>query len=130
MPVSLEWFNADKTILLETFTGHWTLQDFCSLADQAADTLATVEHTVHLIVDLSNSAALAAPLTSGMRYALRKLPPNQGIIVFVGVDTFVQVAIGIMSKLSPRMVDILYIARTLQQAEAIITQLDAENPAD
>jgi hypothetical protein len=130
MPATLEWFNADKTILLETFEGHWTLQDFCDLVDQAADTLATVEHTVHIILDLANSAALTAQLTSGMRYALRKLPPNQGIVVFVGADTFVQVAIGIVSKLSPPMVDILYMAGTLPQAEAIITQLDTENPAN
>ena len=130
MPVTLEWFNADKTILLETFEGSWTLQDYYDLVDRAADRLATVEHPVHIIVEATRSATLPAQMTSGMRYALRKLPPNQGIVVFVGANAFMRVLIGIAGKLSPRMADSLYTAETLQQAEEMITRHSAEHQAD
>jgi hypothetical protein len=122
MPIQIEWFNEEKTILLETFTGEWTVEDYRQLIDDAAVLLGTVHHNVHIIADATD-AGLRLPnnlLGGGMTYAIRHIPPNQGITVFIGVNGITQTLIGIARKISPKVSQTTFTATTLEEAQRII----------
>ena len=67
MPIHISWYDDQKTILLEVFEGKWSVEDYYRLIDDAA----------------AQSALPPSAMMGGMRYAIRKRPPNQGITVFV-----------------------------------------------
>ncbi|MBN2304519.1 MAG: hypothetical protein JXQ72_08590 [Anaerolineae bacterium] len=123
MPITIEWINEEKTVLLERFEGQWSLDDYFRLVDQAADHLDTVPHTVHIIADGTRSRLPPTRLFSGARYAARRKPPNQGITVFVGIDAFTETLIHIANRLLPGVAGTLRVVNTMAEAEQIIAQL-------
>lgn len=124
MPIKIEWFNDEKTILLETFEGRWTVDEYRQLIDQAAELLAEVDHTVDIIADgTDNGPRLPANLLrGGLVYAVRHVPPNQGITVFVRIDAVTETFVNIARNISPRLQKTLFTADNLDQALNLITQ--------
>lgn len=122
MPIHTRWFNDDRTILLETFQGSWSVADYQAMVDQAAAMLATVPHTVHIIVDATTSGRVPVNIISGITYAMKRVPANQGITVFVHVDVFINALIGLATRLNPRLGATLFSADTLDDALALIVQ--------
>lgn len=124
MPIRTEWYNAEKTILLEAFEGEWTVEDYRHLIDEAHQRLSTVQHTVHIIVDgTRNCARLPSNmLRSGLSYAVHNLPANQGITVFVSIDTITEMLIGIARNINPRLHRTLFSTDSLAKALALVAE--------
>jgi hypothetical protein len=124
MPIHTEWYNDEKTILLETFEGIWTVEDYRRLIDEAGQLLSTVDHTVHIIVDgTHNDSHLPTNmLRGGLAYAVRNIPPNQGITVFVSVDSVSEMLLGIARNVNPKLHRTLFSTDSLGKAVQIITQ--------
>ena len=120
MPITVKWYNEEKTILLEIFEGQWTLVEYRQLIDEAVALLATVDHTVHIIADASTSGTLPGQMTTGILYAIRQIPLNQGLTVFVDADLFTRVLIQIASKLSAKVVQTTFTASSIEDAVRII----------
>ncbi|MBL8164446.1 MAG: hypothetical protein JNJ61_20830 [Anaerolineae bacterium] len=123
MPIMVKWANAEQTILLETFVGTWTLDEYCQMVDQAAALLATKAHIVHIICDFTSSQGIPGNAVAGIRYANEKLPRNQGGVVFINpglvVKSFVNIArnIKLEAAREVRVSDSLESAMALLQAE-------------
>ena len=81
MGYSISWDNADKTALLQQYTGDGSKDDLYKLAQESAQMLSTVEHTVHLIIDERNFRYFLTP--SDMAYLENHVPDNQGAVVVV-----------------------------------------------
>ncbi len=124
MPITVEWYNDAKTILLERFEGDWTLDEYKRLIDEARLMLSTVDHTVHILVDgrLKSPRLPANLISGGMLYAARHLPPNQGITVFVGVDAVSAIFVNIARNIGPRLHRTLFTTDTVEDALRIIEQ--------
>jgi len=122
--IRVEWYDDEKTILLETFDSEWTVDDYRRLIDDAAQRLSTVDHTVHIIADntRSGSPLPANMLRGGLAYAVRRVPPNQGVTVFVGIDGVTEMLLEIARKLSPQLNHSLFSTDSLDNALTIIAQ--------
>jgi hypothetical protein len=130
MPIWIAWYNEEKTILLETFDGEWTIEDYHHLIDDVVQILGEVDHTVHIIVDgRKNASGLPANmLGGGMLYAVRNTPPNQGTVVFVGVDTISKMLLDIARSLDFKLHRTLFSADSMDEALQIIAQ--TPSPSD
>ncbi len=122
MGIKITWDNPEKTILVETFEDFWTLDDWHVMVDEAAALLAQIEYTVHVILDGTQSKTLPPQMLSGVRYAVKKMPKNQGILVFVNATMFAKTIINIAKKLTPLLVNTIEYADNLEQARNIIIQ--------
>jgi hypothetical protein len=77
----IRWYNEDKTVVFQKYTVGATKDDLYQLAQKSAEMLATVRHTVHLIID--EQLAGLVPTPSDMAYLESLLPPNQGAVAVI-----------------------------------------------
>lgn len=124
MGITVSWYNDEHTILLEQFEGKWLLEDYYRMVDEAAALLAATPHTVHIIVDVSGSALPPAQMVSGMRYALRKMPPNEGVVTFVQPGAMAKALIDLAKRFAPQSTDKVFIDTSREAALATIAQYE------
>lgn len=122
MPIHISWYDEQKTILLEVFEGKWSVEDYYRLIDDAAAHLATVPHTVHIMIDAAKSALPPSAMMGGMRYAIRKRPLNQGITVFVQPGSLARALIELGKRFSPATTADVLIAASREEALALIVR--------
>jgi hypothetical protein len=83
MPVTLDWDNADKTILRLTLMDNWEWEDLTVISPVAIALLGSVEHAVHVLVDHAQTDHLAR---GGLTHAvglMDLLPSNLGSVIIV-----------------------------------------------
>lgn len=122
MPVVIEWYNEAKTILYEKLSGKITLEEYHHLVDDAAQELNQQPHTVHIIADFSEASILPTNLVAAMRYANKRMPSNQGIVVFINPNMLIKQYIQVAKNLHLNVSKTLFAARTEDEATQIIQQ--------
>lgn len=77
----IQWDNDEKTVVFQQYTGTPIKDDLYHLAAESAKMLASVPHTVHLIID---ERTIKLTLTSAdIRFLEKNVPPNQGAVIMV-----------------------------------------------
>lgn len=122
MPVSIFWNDDNKTILIEKFEGKWTITDWYQLNDDAAVKLAEVSHTVHVIVDATDAAPPPAQMLMGVQYAIKKMPSNQGITIFVKLTRLLKMFMDFGKQIAPETTRYVYAAESLDEAHRLIAE--------
>ena len=122
MPINMNWVSDDHRILLQTFSGRWLLDDYHKMVDEAAHLLADVDYRVHIITDWTDSASNPPNLMAGARYAEKKLPDNQGVVVYVNADVVIKAFLKIAQTLRMKAAENLYLANSVDEALAIISE--------
>jgi hypothetical protein len=118
---TVEWGTPQQTVIIQTYTGNWTIQDQLAIADQSKALSETVPHQVHVIVDVRKAYGVPKMLVSQIAPELeRRVPQNQGQLVVVGASKFIQGLIEIAKMVAPRATDNLHFVRTLDQAWALL----------
>lgn len=126
MPIEFTWDGPDHTILLEIIKGSYTLEDYRGMVDEAAHRLSREEHIVHIIADFRNAAPPPLNALTGALYAEKRMPPNQGIVVYVGVGALLQSFINVTQKADLKIARHLYTARSIEEARRIIAEKRAD----
>ncbi|MDX1994106.1 MAG: hypothetical protein SF029_17095 [bacterium] len=124
MPITLSWFNTEKTILYEHFHGTITLQDYYVMVDEAAALLEECPYPVHILADMGglNQKTLPTNLLLAAKYADKRLPPNQGIVVYVRPGSFINSIIQISRRAGLQATRHLYTAQSLDEAVQLIAE--------
>ena len=78
---NISWDNEEKTVVLQAYTDGASKDDLYQLAQESAQMLQIVAHTVHLIIDERKIDLVLNP--SDMRYLDKLTPKNQGAVVLV-----------------------------------------------
>lgn len=98
MPVSVR-FEADNHLVIWTFTGSWTWEDYYSNRDQVNQTITATEHAVNMIIDMTGSQLLPKNLMTHAGSAARRAPNNIGKTIFVGNNAILRVFFNMFSQL-------------------------------
>jgi hypothetical protein len=123
MGYSISWDNADKTALLQQYTGEGSRDDLYNMAQESAQMLSTVEHTVHLIIDERNFKYFLTP--TDMAYLEKHVPGNQGAVIMVvpekklGYKTSIQ---RIGHGIAPKAFAEPYFAATVEEAREFLQE--------
>jgi hypothetical protein len=83
MTVTLDWDNAEKTILRLTLADGWEWEDLHVVLPVGFSLMQSVDHTVHILVDHTRTNHLAHGALSRAIDLMDKLPPNLGYVVVV-----------------------------------------------
>lgn len=120
------WDNETKTILRQTFSGTWSMDEYHHSVDLIAETLKDQTQVVHVIIDMTNTIAAPHNLLSGARYAEKKLQGKlKGINVFVGPNILVRSTIELARKMGLRVAQNTYTTVTLEEAYQRIASFEA-----
>jgi hypothetical protein len=101
MGFSANWDNDEKTILRQTYTTRWTVDDFLACTDKTYRLLNNVSHTVHILIDLTQATRTPANILSAVRYAEEHVNENLGQIVVIGADDFAKEIFSPARRLAP-----------------------------
>ncbi|MBA3870967.1 MAG: hypothetical protein H0X30_17635 [Anaerolineae bacterium] len=81
MGYSIQWDNAEKTVILQQYMDKPDKDDLYNLAKESARLLASVSHTVHIIIDeQGNRLNLNAV---DIKHLEDLVPINQGVVVVI-----------------------------------------------
>jgi hypothetical protein len=131
MGYRISWDNEDHTVVLQEYTEGASKDDLYRLAEQSAQMLKTVEHTVHLIIDERKLNVLFT--FSDLRYLGRQIPTNQGAVVVVAQrpkQTYKTATHDLNRQLTPNAIDEPHFAETLEQARQLLQdQFGVQYPA-
>lgn len=126
MPITTIWDNPEQSIIRYVYEGKWTLTEFHQAFDTAYKMMNTVDHKVHLIIDVQNSTILPSGILSQGRTATNRAKhPNHGIILIVGANGLIRAMFDIFKKIYGQNVDATsyQFASNLDEAYKILLNL-------
>lgn len=126
MSITLTWDNVSKSALRYVHYGYWTWDDLNRAVDEAQYKFRHHRHTVHVIVDLRESAGL--PEWPMIREKNRHVPGHgkDSQIILVGSASLTWPYLDIMRKLfrSRRSSEHIHYVETLEDARRLVQTFD------
>lgn len=134
MPITMQWLNGRDNILVTTFTGEWTIEDFYENIDQADKALSEVHHPFVAIVDFTDNAAPPRKiLTIGRRVRNVTSPYRVGLI-FVNFGTLAQMIYRTLTRIEPSTFGEWHHAPSMKEAvhmaDKILQSKKKDDPRD
>ncbi|QPC83243.1 hypothetical protein G4Y79_02380 [Phototrophicus methaneseepsis] len=126
MPVSVDWANPEKTIVMQRIDGQWSMAEFYDVVQKSAQLLATVDHPVDIIVDLSTTNFVPQGVISGANKTESTVPPNQRLVIFVGAKMMHKLLLSLGKRLAPRAATHQHFVETMEEANGLIEHFRAE----
>jgi hypothetical protein len=115
------WDNEARTVILMQYDKGAIKDDLYIMAKENAALMASVEHTVHLIIDETN---IQLNLNSAdMRYLERNVPPNQGHIALIPHPSslmFKKIIVNMGNTIAPKAFDGIYYCRSVEEARELL----------
>ncbi|MEP6985636.1 MAG: hypothetical protein ABI970_08560 [Chloroflexota bacterium] len=123
MGYSIQWDNAEKTVILQQYMDKPDKDDLYNLAKESARLLASVSHTVHIIIDeQGNRLNLNAV---DIKHLEDLVPINQGVVVMIvtGSDlAYKKFLENAGKKLGPKAFKETAYAATLEEARHFLQE--------
>ncbi|MBZ0288335.1 MAG: hypothetical protein K8I30_12030 [Anaerolineae bacterium] len=123
MGYHIAWDNKDQTVVLQEYTEGASKDDLYRLAEESAQMLNTVGHTVHLIID-ERRMNFHFDVTD-LRNLGQQIPANQGAVVVVTQrpkQTYKAATHDLNRQITPNGIDQPYFAETLEQARQLLRE--------
>lgn len=123
MGVTVEWANAEKTIVLYTFKDPWNWDEFYTCWDWLKAALDASEHKVSILMDLSATRTIPPDSLKHLRAILEQIHPNfSRATAFVGLGALSMVYNTVLRQLNPALLDEYkaFFASTLEEAVILL----------
>jgi len=122
MPITVSWYDENERIVLEHVAGDFTLDEFFIMADECEELCMQKDYTVDVILDMTDSGRAPRNPMAGVRYARKKMTPNQRMVIFVNPDTFVRTLIRMSERMRITSSDQIKIAHSVSEALGLIDE--------
>jgi hypothetical protein len=99
MSIQVDWADETKTVILETFQGNWTWEEFYAISQQAFNMIRSVNHMVHIFSDFRASGSL--PVGGAITHAgnvLSDMPANWGLLVIINQNLLINIMVSVFAK--------------------------------
>jgi hypothetical protein len=125
MPISIDWDNPEKTVVRVTLGDDWSWENLGIIHPVIVTLLGSVENTVHILVDYTQTNVMADGGPSHAFDFLELLPPNGGQVAVVTPNLAIRRvlnAVGILSDM-PNSTKIQGVA-TFEDAYRLFAEYD------
>jgi len=120
MPVSAEWDNESQTIIRIRIDDPWDLDEYSQATLHAWSLMQTVDYSVHLIIDLTDTFTFPKNLLSAAPTINSHVHPRQGLVIGVKISPYLQAVMRVAIRVFPRLGQNVLFTQTLQEAYALI----------
>ena len=121
MSIVISWDNPEKTIIRWDFDGVWDWDEYGAVKVGFDAMLREVDHTVGVIADMRHSPTLPKNAFTRFKYFTRTTPPNRGLMVFVGTNMLVRVAVETLGRAFKELSQDIAFADTVEDARLKLT---------
>lgn len=122
MPVTVEWFNDEHTMIRYEFIGRWSWEELHDAIEQVQAMIGGVSHRVDILIDLSQNQGIPSGALTQMRGGTLRANRNWGMGVFIGTGTFIRALLNTFTRVYPKMGERYATADTLDDALRLIAQ--------
>lgn len=128
MAISVSWDDDQHTIVRWVFGAGWTWDDFSTAQQMSNQLIESVDYSVDIIGDLSNTSGLPANALTAYRGFVDWTASNLDMIVLVGAGRFVKAMVSVFVKVMPGKAPGTHFvfADTLDRAYALIAEHQAQ----
>ena len=116
MGVTVSWDNEARTTLRYDFQGQWDWEQFRTAAVVAFALTRSVPHKVDTISYFHVGAMLPSNAIFHFNKAMKDAPPNRGVTVIVGNNTFIKNLVSVFGKIYKPLGKRLFLAASLDEA--------------
>jgi hypothetical protein len=116
MSIHIEWHDEGQTILIQTYKGDWTINDYIDVVNRTFNLIDPLSHPVDVIADMTCSGRNPVHFISAGPYIRNKISPNQHMIVVVGANEFIRKMGVIAQRMAPHVVRNMHFVNTLDEA--------------
>ncbi len=103
MPIALNWFDDKNTVLLYSFEGSWTWEEFHELDDPVWNLIAKVDYRIDLLIDWTQSAGFPLGIMASMHRAGENvIPQTDGLTISIGGPYLIKIMFGIFRRTYPK----------------------------
>jgi hypothetical protein len=120
MPYHIDWENAEKTIIRQTYTNPLTLGDCYGVIQDNAVMMKSVAHSVDLIIVMDFGFLMVSRFFHAAKYAQDAMPDNQRLLIVVNASERAKMLVNLVKKLAPGATRNLFFANDLNEAYNII----------
>jgi hypothetical protein len=122
MPVTADWYDLDKTIVLYTIEGKWTWDELYPEYEKALAMEKAQPHRVDVVIDMTASTHLPMSVLTHMRHISDKQPANIGLTVIVTQNPMVNTLYQVGCKVHSNIQRYFVITRTMDEALTMIAE--------
>ena len=104
MGITLNWDNEQQTIILIEYERPWNWDDFDQTAHELINMMGQVDHTVHIIFDISHAGMPPGGAMTRFKRVMQIEHPNRGQLVFIStpaLTTFIRLVRHALNKIDP-----------------------------
>lgn len=116
MNVVVEWFDAEKQILLQSYRGDWGSADIHYAVETSFEMAETVDHDIFIITVFEKKSRSPKYLLDMANYLRDKSIPNVRLAFLVRPDVYLTSVIGLAHFLIPHYVSGLRVTHSLDDA--------------
>lgn len=116
MPYEILWEDEARSIIRHRYIGAVDVSEYYEVIRINVERLAEVDHPVDVIVDVREMQTDLKGFLTAVRYADRKVPANQRLLIVVGANSFAKVMGNIAQKIAPKAAGNVYFVDDLKQA--------------
>ncbi|MCU0513617.1 MAG: hypothetical protein MUE40_13740 [Anaerolineae bacterium] len=130
MPITIDWYNPEKTLIVLRVEETWNWQDLLNAIDAQNALTDSVPHVVDVITDATRSQPMLPPAAlSSFRSVVQRLKPAPGLRVIVGLPPYFRLMLNMAIKLHPVIRDRYHFAATLADALHLVGQAQGRRGA-
>jgi hypothetical protein len=127
MTINVMWDDGDKTILIWTFIGRWTWDEFDAAVSETTATLTAGAPQVAIIADVTRSALIPADVLRHIRDHYVIGTPQLYLYIVVGADSFIELLWNTFTNLILPHLNMRFV-RTLDDAREYIRSHSPDSP--
>lgn len=126
MPVTIDWANDEKNVLVGTVEWPWTWDELSAAWKTGIDKMNSVPHDVHTIVDSKTTRFPVGNILSNLTGITKHVPGNIGLAIMVTDNKFQEAINNIFFKLSPGLRQKGRVVNSLDKAFALVAEFEAK----
>lgn len=130
MPATVNWMNERKCAICQRYDGLWDQEDVLRVATETYGMMASVDHSVDVVVDLTGDRMRPETAFHLMRNATQdvetRVHPNQQRLIIVRPSLLLRLAVQMGRRCAPRATAGIIFVETMGEAMTYLCVADPE----
>jgi hypothetical protein len=126
MPVTIEWGNDEKNIIIATIEWPWTWDELSTTWRTGVGMMERLPYDVHMIAVAKTSRFPVGNILSNLTGLTKHVPENIGLAILVTNNRFQEMINNIFFKLSPGLREKGRVVSSLEKAFALVAEAEAK----
>ena len=123
MPVSMDWDNAQRTVIRVTFDGTWEIKDIHLIINKGVSMIESVDHDVDTIYDFTRSKFSPKHILTTVDYMENSHNIHERLMIMVNASVYIRSLTKVAAVMAPKTFADVRFVNCLEDAYALIAQV-------